>query len=363
VPLALALALAALAVASAIWLLVFYDNGQRGFAQQPAPPRPDEDSADGSLRTVFFPAIDGARLEGWLFLPRAPSPGLVVMAPGLTGTKEGHLEPFARRFTRAGLAVLLFDFRSFGGSQGEPRHWVDPERHLEDWHAALAFVRKELVPAGLVDAERVALWGSSFSGGTALVTAAGDPAVRAVVAQCPYLATPPSQLPTRHAMVYFVLWTVLDSARARLGLRPLYVPAFGRPGELVFAKSRENPSAFDWRPADGHDFWRRMPAELRGGWQNVLLARVFATLDRVVPLDHIAAVRCPVYLIAGTHDDMVPAALVRDAFERLPNPEKKLSEHDCGHFDLYLDPIFTANADLQADFLVRALGGPVTSGA
>jgi pimeloyl-ACP methyl ester carboxylesterase len=341
----------ALVIGGFVWLLVFYDNGHGGFAEKPATPRADEADADGSLRTVFFPAVDGARLEGWLHLPRGPNPPLVLMAPGLTGTKDGHLEPFARRFVRAGFAALVFDYRSFGGSEGVPRHWVDPGRHLEDWQAALRHVRAELAPAGLVDATRLALWGTSFSGGTALVAAARDPEIRAVVAQCPYLATPPSQQPGRRQMVYFVFWTVLDSFRSRLGLRPLYVPAFGRPGERVFAKSRENPPADAPHAADAHAFWQRMPAELRGGWQNKLLARVFATIDAIVPLDHVAEIRCPVYLIAGARDDMVPAEFVREAFTRLKNPAGKLSVRDCGHFDLYLDDVFAANSDAQAEFL------------
>jgi fermentation-respiration switch protein FrsA (DUF1100 family) len=350
--------LAVLALAGLVWLIVFYDNGHGGFARRLANPRADEAFADGSLRTVYFPAVDGTRLEGWLFLPRTESPALVVMAPGLTGTKEGHLEPFARRFVRAGLAVLVFDFRTLGGSEGEPRHWIDPDRQREDWHAALAFARRELAPARVVDGSRIAVWGSSFSGGTALVAAAQDGAVGAVVAQCPYLDTPPSQQPTPWAMAHFVVWTVLDSLRAKLGLRPLYVAAFGRPGELVFAKSRENPPARDFRPSDGHPFWRTMPDPLRGGWENKLLARVFATLDHVIPMDHVAQVRCPAYLVAGEHDDMVPAALVRDAYARLPNAGKRLDVYDCGHFDLYLGETFERNADQQAEFLARALGRP-----
>jgi pimeloyl-ACP methyl ester carboxylesterase len=277
------------------------------------------------------------------------------MAPGLTGTKEGHLEPFARRFTSAGLAVLLFDFRTLGGSDGLPRHWIEPDRQREDWHSALAFARKELGPVRAIDASRIALWGSSFSGGTALVAAAEDPAVRAVVAQCPYLATPPSQQPGAFALAHFAFWTVLDSLRARLGLAPLYVAAFGRPGELVFAKSRENPRAADFRPTDGHPFWSRMPDPLRGGWQNKLCARVFAALDRVVPMDHVAGIHCPVYLVAGAHDDMVPVELVRTAFERLPGPGKQLAVRDCGHFDLYLDAHFAENVEAQTEFLARAL--------
>lgn len=92
------------------------------------------------------------------------------------------LEPFARRFADAGIAALVFTYRHFGDSDGEPRHLLDIERQLADWAAALAYGR------GLAgtDGERVALWGSSFGGGHVIEAAARDGSVTAVVSQCPF---------------------------------------------------------------------------------------------------------------------------------------------------------------------------------
>ena len=335
-------ALLLLALAAA-WLLLFYDNGCPGFAQDAVEPR-------GDVETVWFPAADGTRLEGWLLRAPVPTAPLVVMAPGLTGTKDAHLEPFARAFQRAGLAVLLLDYRTFGGSDGEPRHWVDPVRQREDYEAAIAFARRELGPRA------IAVWGSSFSGGTALVCAARDPEIRAVVAQCPFLATPPAQQPDALSLARFVFWTTLDLVRVKLGVgAPVYLPAFGRPGELAFAKSRENPSVFDSEHPARHDFWRALPKEIRGGWENVLLARVFASLDREVPMEHVARVRCPVLLVAAERDDMVPAAFVREAHAKLAHPGSRLVSYDALHFDLYLGEVLRANLAEQTAFLVSAL--------
>jgi alpha/beta superfamily hydrolase len=64
-----------------------------------------------------------------------------VGAHGIAGQKDMGLQPFAEAFAGAGLAVLLFDYRCFGGSDGEPRNWVSPFRHLQDWSAALDYVR------------------------------------------------------------------------------------------------------------------------------------------------------------------------------------------------------------------------------
>ncbi|MEG2432685.1 MAG: alpha/beta hydrolase, partial [Acinetobacter sp.] len=48
---------------------------------------------------------------------------------------------FTQRFAEAGYAIFAFDYRGFGESEGWPRHWVSPKRHLEDWQAALNFVK------------------------------------------------------------------------------------------------------------------------------------------------------------------------------------------------------------------------------
>jgi pimeloyl-ACP methyl ester carboxylesterase len=335
------------------YLLLLHDNGFGGFAYAAPSPRAPERREEGTLETVTFPAVDGLRLEGWLIRPsRVPAP-LVVMAPGLTGTKDGHLEPLAWRFARAGFAVLLFDFRCLGGSEGLPRHWVDPFRQADDYRAALSFAGDALVRDGVALPARVALWGSSFSAGSALVAAAGRDDVAAVVAQCPFLATPPHLEPRGLALARFAFWTTLDLARARLGLAPVYVPAFGQPGELCFAPSRENPSRFD--PAQrGARFWQTLPPAPRGGWQNKLLARFLADFDRFQPLAALPSLRCPVLFVAARRDDLAPLALVERGHVLAP-PRSTLAIQDCGHFELYLEPALAQNAARQIEFLEGVL--------
>jgi fermentation-respiration switch protein FrsA (DUF1100 family) len=73
---------------------------------------------------------------------------------------------YGERFARAGLASFIFDYRTFGGSEGEPRHWASPKRHLEDYVSAVQFIKSEL--RDVVDVNRINLWGVSFSGGHVL---------------------------------------------------------------------------------------------------------------------------------------------------------------------------------------------------
>lgn len=345
-------------LAALIWIVCAYDNGYGGFASQPVVARPSEQRPDGILETVMIPAADGEQLEGWLFVPagqgRVP---LLLMAPGLTGTKDGHLEPLAWRFVAAGWAVLLFDFRCFGGSSGQPRHWVDLGRHAADYAAVLSYAQDKLAVAGRIDAERIALWGSSFSAGSAIVAAArAGAAVHAVVAQVPFLDTPPAQQPRPTEMARYTLWTVLDLLRMRLGsltgvqFEPVYIPAFGKPDEGAFARSVQNPSMYGGDAEMGSEFWRTMPP-LRGGWQNKMLARMLASFDELVPLHFVEQLSCPLHLIAASRDDLVPQSFVEDAYARARHAQKRLSVHDCSHFDLYLGQWRELVVSEQIEFL------------
>src|SRR6266508_954908 len=105
---------------------------------------------------VAFPS-SGDECRAWLFLPDAERPPLVILGHGLGATREYGLEPFARRFADAGIAALVFTYRHFGDSGGQPRQLLDIERQLGDWAAALAYARS----LDGIDRDRIALWGTS----------------------------------------------------------------------------------------------------------------------------------------------------------------------------------------------------------
>jgi len=140
-------------------------------------------SLTGIERTeVSFPST-GLRCAAWLYRPTGSGPHpIVVLAHGFAFTREARLDAYARRFLAAGLAVLVFDYRHFGASEGQPRQLMDIGRQLGDWRAAITYAR------GLagIDGDRVALWGTSFSGGHVAALAAADQQIAAVISQVPY---------------------------------------------------------------------------------------------------------------------------------------------------------------------------------
>ena len=82
-------------------------------------------------------------------------------AHGASGT-AANLYPIAERFAAPGMAALAFDYRDFGESGGLPRQLMHTERQREDWQAAVRLARS----CRGIHPERIALWGTSFSGGT-----------------------------------------------------------------------------------------------------------------------------------------------------------------------------------------------------
>src|SRR5216684_7306751 len=133
-------------------------------------------------RDVTFKSGD-TFAAGWFFLPEHATSGArvpaVAMAHGLGAVKEMYLEPFARRFAEAGVAALVFDYRGFGASGGEPRQRISPHDQMEDYRNALTWL--SLQPE--IDAGRLGVWGTSFSGAHVIQVAAHDPRVKAVVSQ------------------------------------------------------------------------------------------------------------------------------------------------------------------------------------
>src|ERR1700733_5677776 len=108
------------------------------------------------------------RISAWLYRPEGPdSPDLegpaplLVMAHGLGAVRTMRLDAYAERFSEAGYACLVFDYRNFGDSEGAPRQLLDIRMQLQDWTVAVAYART--LPG--IDPDRIGLWGTSFSGG------------------------------------------------------------------------------------------------------------------------------------------------------------------------------------------------------
>jgi alpha-beta hydrolase superfamily lysophospholipase len=135
------------------------------------------DRSDVTAEPVHFYS-DGVRLVGDVYAPPGdgqPRPA-VVTCHGFGGIKQFYLADIAAELSRHGFVTLAFDYRGFGGSEGE-RHRLRPLEQVADVLAAITY----LGTRAEVDAGRIGVYGTSFGGGIAVTAAAQEPQVRAAV--------------------------------------------------------------------------------------------------------------------------------------------------------------------------------------
>jgi len=288
---------------------------------------------------VVFPS-GGVRCAAWWYPPpgSAPAP-CVVMGHGFGAIREAGLSPYAERFRDAGLGVLVFDYRHLGASEGEPRQLVDIGRQLADWTAAVAFART--LPE--VDADRVALWGSSFSGGHVMVTAARDPAVAAVVAQVPFVdGVAALRAAGLRQSLRFAALGLTDQLAHALGRPTVLAPLVGPPGALAVMTA----------PGAEAGYRRLIPPEVR--FHDRVSARVALRVGSYRPRTSAPRVRAPMLVCVATEDLVTPPQPAIAAARAAPRGE--LALYPGGHFDLYFDATFEQAVGDQTEFLVRHLG-------
>ncbi|MFO7559810.1 MAG: alpha/beta hydrolase [Desulfobacterales bacterium] len=285
----------------------------------------------------------GETLKAWFFLPeeeRAPAP-CIVMAHGFGGTKTAGLEPYAEHFQQAGFAVLVFDYRHFGDSQGEPRQLLSIRRQLEDWRAAVSFVR--MIPE--IDSKRIALWGTSFSGGHVVVVAAQDKDIACISAQCPMmdgLAATSSALRTGGVFnsLRMIGHGLRDQVGAWIGLKPHMMSIVGPPGSIA---AMTTPDAYEgYKALVPEDF------------PNEVCARIGLQVGSYRPIKHARKVRCPALIQICEKDSVAPIEVAEKTASAI-GPLAEVKRYPIGHFDIYQNDDFKQSVVDQTDFFKRHL--------
>jgi uncharacterized protein len=299
------------------------------------------------MRRTKITAEDGTILRAYLHSPDTdPHPG-IVMCPGFGGVKP-HIDQYAALFAEAGFAVLNYDNRGFGTSEGEPRQELDVFNQLTDMRDAITFAESQ--PEFDAD-QGFGVWGSSFSGGLAIVTAANDPRVRCVVAQIPNVSGHRNaiKLFSAEQLQEIRRRAAIDRAARLRGEPPMMAPMFSDdPDELC---AFPGPIPEEYREAIESGVWNNQ-ATIRS-FENFIEFEPAGWLPYVTPK--------PLLIIIGENDVCTYTEVQREVYESAPEPKKLLS-FPGGHFDAYTT-FFEDTAPPARDWFVEHLGLPRSGGA
>ena len=256
----------------------------------------------------------GVELDGWFYTPElgvGPYPTIVV-SHGFGAVKEMALDKYAEVFAKAGFACVVYDHRNTGLSAGEPRGELDPWQQISDMRDVITYA----VMHPQVDAKRIGLWGTSYSGGHVQVVAATDRRIKCVVSQVPTVSGYRNTLRATPTDKFDDLLRDIDEDRINRakGMPPKMVPISTEGSEsyawsIVAGKGTSYVNSVTLRTRD-----------LRMGYEPGIF------LPRIAPT--------PLLMILGTHDTRCPTDDQLAAYSTALEP-KKLHLFKGGHYEPY----------------------------
>jgi uncharacterized protein len=291
---------------------------------------------------------EGLTCRGWLYHDesgqRRPT---VVLAGGWCYVREIVMPVYAETFLDAGINALIFDYRNLGVSDGDDRQHLDPWAQIRDYENALNFLERHPV----VDPARLGVWGISYSGGHALVLAAIDPRIRAIVSQIPVIDGFENMRRAHGTMGYRNLWQLILEDRAsryESGER-LYLPhAAPDPVKEVSA----------WPFPETYETFRAIKESTAPLYENRSTVESVDLLMRYDVGPFVARIYdTPTLMIVAEGDDLTLWDLEMGAFNAIPTTRKRLDviPHTT-HMTLYSDKNkLTVAAECARDWFLETL--------
>jgi hypothetical protein len=238
-----------------------------------------------------------------------------VVTGGFGGVKEVFLHhDYPRAFADAGFVVLNYDHINCGTSDGLPRQELDPIKQQRGYKDAITF----LAGHPDVDAERIGIWGTSYSGGHVLAVAASDRRVKCVVSQAMTISGRDNTIARNSPAAVVELYRRFaeDRLARQRGEAPAVVQAFADDSDSV-------------------RFIRSLPPEYVENWKNEITLRSWELYAEYEPAAFIERISpTPLLMIVPTGDTMTPSVDALGAYNRALEP-KRLVTVAGDHYAVY----------------------------
>ncbi len=261
----------------------------------------------------------GLRLEGIWRTPDAAEGRLpaIVQGPGWLGLKDAKLYlRYHEALTKAGYGVLIFDYRGFGGSEGEASQF-SVAGQVVDLQNAVSY----LTSRDDVDPDRIGVFGSGGSGGgNAIVLAGIDSRIRAAVSQVPVSDGEDWLHRMRNEYDWLAFLAELDEdrqLRAATGKGKLVHP---REGIMVPTPERKATNVKS--DVDG-----RIPEQV-----------TLAAADEILaykPIEVAANLTTPLMIVAVEGDATTPTDHAVDLYEAAKGPKELIMQRHTTHYAAY----------------------------
>ena len=206
---------------------------------------------------------EGQKVVGFLYIPNNSNPKTIIICHGFKTSKESHAEA-CRKLCEEGFKILAFDFRGRGESEGNFEEMLI-KHNVEDLKVAIDFVNSS-----------VGVFGSSYGGMIAILQAAKDNRIKALVLRSPV---------TDFNKVYN--------------------------GDLV--KSIKERGYFEYKPGK---FYPKKFVE------DALKYNVFEEIKKV---------RAPILIFHGKKDTITPIECTKKLFKNVNEPKEFIALDKAGH--------------------------------
>ncbi|KAF5701102.1 alpha beta fold family hydrolase [Fusarium mundagurra] len=295
-------------------------------------------------QTVYVPTPHG-RLEAWVYMPSGNGPyPVIVLGCGVGAVKAAGLPPFATAFCKAGYAAVAFDYMTFGGSDGQPRHLVNVSAEYRDFKNMIAWVKKH----DRFDSARIVAWGTSFGGMHVTRLLSEDHTIAAGIAQCPCVdALLAARLRPFQTTIQLLLLGLWDWMKSFFFKEPIYIQAAATPGHTGLALMNA---------VDVVKGWQLLHRDLKGKevdpHSNRIVARSVLWFPFHRPAVKASSIIAPYLIVVPSFDSVAPKPAAEKVAETAANGE--LYTVPGGHFDLYHGGVgYNSNLQAQLDFLKR----------